>query len=567
MAAAWATRTRTRAIRCRWWRSAVPSGPGIGTSSSPPALRSGTCGCRSPASTAARSRRSAIAPAVSTNCLPDMRRTLLLIAATVMASAIATSGDALRLSDAVRTGDRTAVRALLRAKADVNAAEPDGTTPLQWAAQADDVEMVRLLLASGARVRASNRYGVTPLSLAALNGSATTIEVLLAAGADANTVVSRGQTVLMTAARSGHAAAVRALLEHGARVDAEEDLAGETALAWAAAENHADIVALLLKAKANPNQRSRSLTWPKDNFGLEGVPTYLPKGGWTPLMYAAREGAAEAARTLAEAGADLNAVDAEGTTALIRAITNSHYDTAAVLIGAGANPNLADTSGMAALYAATDMSSLGEVYGRPPRRVNDEHTAVDIITLLLAHGADPNARLKTPLLTRAHTPGDPVLGEGATPLMRAAKNGDYRAMEALLARGADVTARIKNNSTVLMYASGLGRGTSAFAEDVGSESDLFRAAKLALEYGADATAVNDQGATALHYAAQSGLNSVVQLLADYGAVLDAKDKQGRVPADSAMGVGGRGRAGGPPIVHKDTAELINRLIAKRENSR
>jgi ankyrin repeat protein len=166
-------------------------------------------------------------------------------------------------------------------------------------------------------------------------------------------------------------------------------------------------------------------------------------------------------------------------------------------------------------------------------------------------------------LTRAHTPGDPVLGEGATPLMRAAKNGDYRAMAALLAYGADVTMKIKNNSTVLMYASGLGRGTSAFAEDVGTEKDLFRAAKLALEYGADATSVNDQGTTALHYAGQSGLNSVVQLLADYGAVLDAKDKQGRMPADSAMGVGGRGRAGGPAIVHKDTAELINRLIAER----
>jgi len=483
--------------------------------------------------------------------------------AVLLAMTVAVVGDGIRLLDAVKSGNRTAVRALLRAKTDVNTAAPDGMTALHWAALGDDIEMVRLLLGNGARVSASNRYGVTPLSLAALNGSATMIEVLLAAGADPDTVVSRGQTVLMTAARSGHIAAVRALLDRGASVDAQEDLLGETALTWAAAENHADIVSLLLKAKADPNQRSKSVTWPKDSFGLEGVPTFLPKGGWTPLMYAAREGATEAARTLAEGGADLNAVDAEKTSALIRAITNSHYDTAAALIEAGADPNLADNAGMAALYAATDMSSLGEVYGRPPRRVNDSHSAVDIIRLLLEHGADPNARLKTPLLTRAHTPGDPVLGEGATPLMRAAKNGDYRAMDVLLAQGADVTLRIKNNSTVLMYASGLGRGTSAFAEDVGTENDLFRAATLALEYGADATAVNDQGATALHYAGQTGLNSVVQVLADYGAVLDAKDKQGRMPADSAMGVGGRGRAGGPAIVHKDTAELINRLIAER----
>ena len=206
--------------------------------------------------------------------------------------------------------------------------------------------MVRLLLANGARVNARPIATVPrALSLAAINGSATMIEALLAAGADPNTIVSRGQTVLMMASRTGHVAAVRALLDHGARVDAQEDLLGETALTWAAAENHADIVALLLKAKADPNQRSKSVSWPKDSFGLEGVPTFLPKGGWTPLMYAAREGATDAARTLAEAGADLNAVDAERTSALIRAITNSHYDTAAALIAAGADPNLADNPG------------------------------------------------------------------------------------------------------------------------------------------------------------------------------------------------------------------------------
>ena len=495
-----------------------------------------------------------------------MRRTVLLLAVTLIASGIGVRGDGLRLSEAVRAGNREAVRTLLRAKSDVNAAAPDGTTALHWAAQADSLEMVRLLLANGARPDAANRYGVTPLSLAATNGSATMIEALLAAGADANTVVSRGQTVLMIAARTGHVAAVRALLEHGARIGAQEDLLGETALTWAAAENHADIVAVLLKAKADPNQRTRAVTWPKDSFGLEGVPTFLPKGGWSPLMYAAREGATDAVRTLAEGGADVDATDAEGATALLRAITNSHYDTAAALITAGANPNLADSSGMAALYAATDMSSLGEVYGRPPRRVNDTRTAVDVITLLLEHGADPNARLKSALLTRAHTPGDPVLGDGATPVMRAAKNGDDRAMAALLAHGADVTLKIKNNSTVLMYASGLGRGTSAFAEDVGTEADLFRAARLAIEHGADVRAANDQGLTALHYAAQSGLSSVVQLLADHGAVLDAKDKQGRTPVDSALGVGGRGRAGGPPIVRKETADLIARLLAQRAST-
>jgi uncharacterized protein len=356
---------------------------------------------------------------------------------------------------------------------------------------------------------------------------------------------------------------VKALLDRGANVAAREDVLGETALMWAASENHAAVVSLLIQRGADPNTRSSALDFPKDSFGLEGVMTFLPKGYWTALMYAARDGAADAARALVAGGADVNAVDPEGTTALVRAISNGHYDTAAVLLERGANPNLADSAGMAALYAAADMSSLGEVFGRPPRPIRDTLTSVDLVKLLLRHGADVNARLRTPTLTRAHTPGDPVLGEGATPLMRAAKHGDYRVVEALLAGGADVKLTVRNRSTALMFASGLGRGTSAFAEDVGTETDLFRAAKLLVDRGIDVKAGNDQGATALHYAATSGLNSIVTLLAEHGAVLDAKDRQGRTPADAARGVGSRGRAGGPPIVHKDTEELIARLIAAR----
>jgi ankyrin repeat protein len=217
---------------------------------------------------------------------------------------------------------------------------------------------------------------------------------------------------------------------------------------------------------------------------------------------------------------------------------------------------------MAALYAVVDVNSLGEVYGRPPRRVSDRRTAFDIEAMLLEHGADVNAPLKSSTLTRAHTPGDPALGQGTTPLMRAAMHGDFRSMEILLAHGADVSLTQKNGGTALMLASGLGRGTSAFSEDVGTEADLFKCAKLAIDHGASVTAVNDSMSTALHYAARSGLNSVVTLLAQHGAVLDARDKQGRTPADSAMGVGARGRAGGPAIVHQDTAALITRLLTE-----
>ena len=491
-----------------------------------------------------------------------MRRSrFFLLAAAIVAAGVSASTDSLPLADAVKARDREAVRALIRSRVNVNAAEADGTTPLHWAAQNDDGEIAGLLLAAGADAKAANRYGSTPLSLAAVNGSAAMTRRLLDAGADANTVLSRGQTVLMTAARTGNRETVQLLLDRGANVAAQEAMLGENALMWAASENHGDVVRLLISRGADPNVRSTALSFPKDRFGLEGVLTILPKGGWPPLMYAARDGGADAARALAEMGAELNAVDAESTTALVRAIQNSHYDTAAVLVELGADPNIADTSGMAALYAAVDMSSLGEVYGRPPRRVNDRRTALDVITQLLEHGANPNAQLRTATLTRAHTPGEPVLGEGTTPLMRAAKHGDHRAMAILLAHGADIAVTQKSGGTALMFACGFGRGQSAFAEDVGVEADFLKSAQMAIERGADVTAVNTQGGTAVHYAAQAGFDSVVTLLAQRGANLTLKDKQGRTPADLARGVGVRGRAGGPAVLHLETAALIERLIA------
>ncbi|HYV61408.1 MAG TPA: ankyrin repeat domain-containing protein, partial [Bryobacteraceae bacterium] len=311
--------------------------------------------------------------------------------------------------------------------------DPDGTTPLHWAVRANDVTATQRLLRSGANPDAANRYGVTPLSLAAENASAPLIQVLLQAGAHPT------DSILMTSARTGNGEAVRMLLARGANANARESSLGETALMWAAAENHPDAVRALIEHGAKVDTRSDKLVYPKDRFGLEGVTTILPRGDWTALMYAARQGSLEAARTLAEMGADLNLTDPDGTSALELAILNGHFDTAAMLTKKGADPNIADVTGMAALYASVDMNTLGEIYGRPARQSTDKLTALDLLPILLAHGANPNAALKSPTLNRAHTPGEPSLGEGTTPLMRAAKNGDTAAMRVLMAHGADAS--------------------------------------------------------------------------------------------------------------------------------
>jgi uncharacterized protein len=437
----------------------------------------------------------------------------------------------------------------------------DGTTPLHHAVRSNDLPAVERLLRSGANPNAANRYGITPLSLAAESGSSSVFNALLKAGADPRATLSGGQTLLMTAARSGNTDVVKILVDRGADPNARETTNQETALMWAAAQNHPDVIKALAAKKADLNARSAALTYKQDRFGLEGVVTILPRGNWTALMFAAREGALEAAQALAEAGADLNLPDPDGTTALLVAIINSHYDTAAVLVNKGADPNIGDSTGMAALYAAADMSSLIEIYGRPPRRTSDRLNAVGLMKVLLDRGANPNGTLKAPQLQRVHTPGDRNLGEGATPLMRAARNGDVAAMRLLLDRGADPKLEQKTRVTALMLASGLGRNLSAFNDEFATEAQMLEAVKLLLDQHVDVNAVNEGGQTALHFAALS-MDSVVEVLAKNGASLDIKDRQGRTPMDMANGKGGPGRAGQAAAPRPATIELLRKLGAR-----
>src|SRR5262245_44184140 len=265
------------------------------------------------------------------------------------------------LIDAVKRGDREAVRELLRGKSDVNAAQADGTTALHLAVRANDIELIRTLLRAGANAKATNRYGIAPIMLAATNGSVEALDARLMAGANANTQSAEGEPVIMSAARTGNAAAVKLLVGRGADVNAREKWFGETAVMWAAAENHADAIRVLAESGADINAKSTVIEAPVLEFPRSGGPNSpFPRGGWTALMFAAREGAIDAARTLAELGANLNVAalpqtdiplkpeefktvdQGVGTTALVFAIINTHYDLAAVLLEKGANPNVVD---------------------------------------------------------------------------------------------------------------------------------------------------------------------------------------------------------------------------------
>jgi ankyrin repeat protein len=349
----------------------------------------------------------------------------------------------------------------------------------------------------------------------------------------------------MLAANTGSVDAVKRLVAAGSDVNARETRTGTTALVWAASSNRADAVRVLVESGADLNVQSKVTQYPHTQNGVllagveEGVSyvgqTVLPRGGWSAVMYAAREGAASAARALAEAGANLDLTDPEGTSALIIAIINGHWDTASVLVEKGADVNLADIKGMTPLYAAVDMHTLGDTFGRPYPPPPVIAGSAGVIKMLLARGANPNARLKGPILKRVYDAGDNRLGEGATPFMRAARKCDVVVMKQLLDAGADPKLAQKSGNTPLMLAAGSVSSGGDETQRI-SEEHALEAIKLGLAAGIDANETNANGDTVMHTAATTngGLRQVIRLLFESGARLDIKNKTERTPLEAAQ---------------------------------
>jgi ankyrin repeat protein len=470
------------------------------------------------------------------------------------------------LSDAVRDGDRAAALALLQHHTDVNAPEPDGTTALHWAVRQDDGELVDALIKAGANVRAANRYGVTPLYLACVNGSAPAIAKLLDAGADANGATTEGETPLMTVARTGNVDAAKVLLAHGADVNSKEQWRRQTPLMWAVAESHAEMAQELIAHGADVNARQVTWNWERQ-MTKEPREKWMPLGGLTPLLFAARQGCVECSRVLVKAGAEINATNPNGFSPILLAIINGHYDAAAFLLDQGADANVADETGRTPLYAAVDMHTLPDSNLPWPSELNSQLTSLDLIQELLARGANVNAQLKKqqPYRSKVDRGADTMLGTGATPLLRAAKAGDIEVVKVLLAKSADVKLTTKFGMTPVMAAAGLGTKEEDTTGRKKTEEQAVASIKLCLDAGADVNAVDNQGQTALHGAAQKGWDQVVQFLVDHGAKLDVKDKKGRTPLDAAMGLLGNGGFDGTRRdVHESTAALLRKLMAVPE---
>jgi ankyrin repeat protein len=447
-----------------------------------------------------------------------------------------------RLVVAMKNQDATAVRALLKQSVDVNASDADGATALQWAAHWNDLDTVKALIAAGAKATAASRYGVTPLHEAAEIGSAPIVNALLRAGASPDATYGDGETPLMLAARSGNVEAVKLLIEAGANVNAAERFRGQTPLMMAAVENHAEIVQALIGAGAQVNTRTTEYTFQTLAGGAGGIIHDRPQGALTALILAARQGSIDAAERLIGGGADLNATEPQyGFTALQTAIFNGHYALARQLLDKGADPN--DGS----LYIVMEMRNLATYSNRPnPPDTERGVTHMDVAKLLLDKGADPNAPYAKTIPPR-QAQGNINVAPGATPLYRAVRAIDLAAVQLLADRGANPSIALKDGSTPLMAAAGLGapRGGDEEVTEAGDRNDPVDVMKALIAKGANVNAANDTGMTALHYAAQRGSDRIIEYLASQGARFDVKNKQGRTPSDLARG---------------KTAALITKLV-------
>jgi ankyrin repeat protein len=487
----------------------------------------------------------------------------LALAMPVLALAVGREEANRQLFAALQAQDPETALYALSEGADATAREPDGTTPLHYAAHYADIRLINELLKAHADPNAVNNFGSKPLAEAATTGNAEAIGLLLKAGAEVEAKNPEGQTALMVVARTGKVDAAQLLIKAGADVNAREGWAEQTALMWAAAHQQPQMIRLLLKAGAKVDARGEIREWAR-RVTSEPRPKGMNRGGFTPLLYAAREGCVPCAKELLDGGADIDLPDPDQTTPLVVALMNLHFDFAMFLIDHGADVDRWDLYGQTPLYVAIDMNTL-PVGGRPDIPSTDFTTGLQVAAKLLAKGANPNIPLKLRPPYRNYIfdrGGDQVLSTGATPLLRAAKGGDVEAIRLLIKYKADLNFPNEQGVTPLLAAAGSGHGNNPTRGRFKTDEEAAECVRLLVDAGVDVNQTDRSRQTALHAAAQHAWIHTVQMLADKGADVVFADSRGMRPYDAAGAGGGRG--GGPePEAQKRTRDLLRKLVVAR----
>lgn len=541
-------------------------------------------------------------------------RARCLLGAWLLASlcaAPAAASDDNKLLQAARLQEWDTVAALLIAGADPDTAQADGATALAWAAHWDHGDAAKALLDAGADPDAGNDYGMTPLLLAIRNRSDRMAKILLEGGADPNLAMWSGVTPLMAAARTGINHIVSEVLDHGADVNVKEPRRNQSALMWAISFGHPDTARLLIERGADIAARTKMLEdgryTPIELEGYKANVSGTERGGYTPLMFAARAGETDTASLLLSRGAELDAVAAEDGSPLIIAAAMGHEQLALYLLMQGANPNIADANDMTALhysmrdglkllhgyeidfsprvcgYASDSRCKSLEALTEQDHKLLEDPTSglyvvepkedpndalvggnmYELADALLAAGADPDAKMKYPP-PRLRMESLPYFNlTGATPFFLATASLDLDSMSTLLEYGVNPRPKTEINeavfqqqtqrhsddnqflgdATALMVAVGMGRRND-FTPD--EEELALEAARRLVNLGADVNAATATGWTPLHAAAFLGADKLVRFLVDHGARIDVENGCGQTPFSLTLG--------------KDVTGLINRTV-------
>ncbi len=456
-----------------------------------------------------------------------------------------------------------AAKILLENGAEVDAKDGSGETALKMAAESGSLDSAKLLLNRGADVNARGIMDMTSLMIAARRRNLDMVKLLVQHGAYIDAQDRGGRTALMQAAERGALGVAKYLLERGADVNAQ-GYGGTTALMVAARSGHLDMFALLLDKGADlyvTTQYGRTALTESAMIARFQIQQVLKRRGQgLTLPVAAFFGDVEEVQHLLTNGADPNARDSTGETALMKAVrwkgpvrTRPHirwgkdfgkqdkdgaelagvavsYGPAMtkILLESGADVNAKDKSGKTALMMTVDgrgdvdmAKLLLDKPADPNAQADDGRTSlmiaaaqgrVDMIELLLQHGADLNVQdnYGRTAVTEASAKNrfdivELLRNRGARlTLAIAAVLGDTAEVQRLIMAGADLNAKDKDGQTPLMRAAGKGR---------------LEVLKLLLEQGTDVNALDARGRTVLSivlYERPTGYETIAKILRAHG---------------------------------------------------